>query len=245
MGRIVAIGGGDMRRGQTIGIDRRIVELAGKRRPRALLVPTASRDGEGYWESFRRVYGRLGCSCDVLWCLRERPARRALREKVARADLIYVGGGNTLLMMRRWKFLAVDRELRAAFRRGTVLCGASAGAICWFEYGHSDSMRGYGHDPWQYIRVAGLGLLAGTVCPHFNHADRTRDFRKMIRRKGGFGIALDDRCALEVVDGQYRVLAAGRAARAYTVRRRRERARVREVRRHRDRRPLAELYAAR
>lgn len=243
MGRIVAIGGGDLGKGHTRPIDRHIVALTGRRRPNALFIPTASGDNVQYWGKFRRVYGRrLGCRCDVLYAMAERPSMRTIRRKVDGADLIYVGGGNTLKMMRRWHFLGIDRALRRAYRRGAVLCGASAGAICWFEHGHSDSLRGYGHQDWEYIRVSGLGLLRGTLCPHFHQEDREADFLDMIRRRGGLGVALDDGCALEVVEGQYRVLAAVRSAKAYTVRRRRGHVIVREITREKRRRPLAQVY---
>lgn len=241
MGKIVAIGGGQIGR-ETGAIDREILGLTGRKRPRALFVPTASRDNVPYGERFARAYGRLGCDCDVLYLLGQAPSRRAIRQRIAAADIIYVGGGNTLLMMRRWRFLGVDAALRKAHARGTVLCGASAGAICWFDNGHSDSMRGYGHDPFKYIRVTGLGLVKGTLCPHFHHGDREKDFLAMIARMGGFGIGVDDRCALEVVDGQYRVLQAGRGAKAWTVRRRRGEVAVAEIARHKTFRPVAELY---
>jgi len=237
MGRIVAIGGGRIGT-QTKAIDREIIALTGRKRPRTLFVPTASRDNVAYGERFARAYGRLGCRCDVLYLLGQVPSRRAIAERIAAADIIYVGGGNTLLMMRRWRFLGVDAALRKAHARGAVLCGASAGAICWFDNGHSDSMRGYGHDPWEYIRVTGLGLVKGTVCPHFHHDDREKDFLAMIARMGGFGIGIDDRCALEVVDGRYRVLQAGRGAKAWTVR-----VIVREIPLKKSLRPMAEIYA--
>ena len=243
MGNVIAIGGGLIGK-ETGAIDREIIGLSGRRRPHAMFVPTASRDSEMYGERFARVYGRLGCTSDVLYLLGEPPSKRQIRERIARADIVYVGGGNTLLMMRRWKFLGVDVELRKAHRRGAVLCGASAGAICWFDNGHSDSMRGYGHDPWNYIRVSGLGLVAGTVCPHFHHDDREAEFLAMIARMGGDGVGIDDRCALEVVDGQYRVIAAGRGAKAYTVRRHRGKVTVAEIARRRAFRPSAELYAS-
>ena len=69
------------------------------------------------------------------------------------------------MMMRRWKFLGIDRQILKAYRRGTVLAGASAGSICWFESGHSDSMRGYGHDPWDYIARERLGPDQGVPLP--------------------------------------------------------------------------------
>lgn len=244
MGKIVAIGGGEIKRGQTLSIDREIVALTGRRRPRALFVPTASGDASAYWETFQRVYGqKLGCQCDVLFLLSERPSARALRQRIRQANLIYVGGGNTLKMMRRWRFLGVDDELRKAWRRGTVLCGVSAGAICWFDNGHSDSLRGYAHKDWKYIRVSGMGLIKGTCCPHYNHDDRQGDLEDMIGRLGGCGIALDDGCALEVVDDRYRVLASIRGANAHAVARHRGRIVTRLIPRKKQFRPLTELYA--
>ena len=243
MGKVVAIGGGELRKRETFSIDREIVALAGKRRPRALLIPTASGDHPKYAGSFERIYGRaLGCRCDVLYLLDDPPSRRAIRETIDRADIIYVGGGNTLKMMRRWKFLGVDRALRAAHRRGAVLSGVSAGAICWCDNGHSDSMRGYGHDPFDYIRVSGLGFVAGTLCPHYHHTDRRADFIRMIRRLGGFGLAVDDGAAIEVVDGEYRVLTSRRGAGAWTLWRAEGKVGERPIPRCRMLQPLTELY---
>ena len=121
-----------------------------------------------------------------------------------------MGGGNTLKMMRRWRHLGVDELLRDAFGRGAVLCGVSAGAICWFERGHSDSMAYYDREHWDYIAVTGLGLVKGMVCPHYNGrtygVPRRRDFRAMMRRKGGRGLGIDNHCALVFSGSGYRVL---------------------------------------
>ena len=70
-------------------------------------------------------------------------------------------------MMRRWRRLGVDALLREAYERGAVLCGVSAGAICWFDSGHSDSRSFYSED-WNYIAVTGMGLVEGLACPHYN-----------------------------------------------------------------------------
>lgn len=242
MGKIVAIGGGGPELDMS-PVRKRIIALSGRTRPKVLCIPTASSDNEESWEYCRQGYSAVGGQCDVLWLIREQPAAAEIRRKIRQADVIAVGGGNTLMMMRRWAFLGVDAELRRAYRRGVVLSGGSAGAICWFEYGHSDSMRGYGHDPWEYIRVSGMGLLRGTFCPHYHYENRVDDFHAMVRRKGGFGIACDDACALEVVDGHYKVLAATPDAKTYTVIRRRGQIVEREVKRTRAYRPLADLYA--
>lgn len=220
--RIVGIGGGDLAAGATLPIDRRIVELTGKRRPLALFVPTASTDSREYAAIFAGIYGdRLGCTIDTLYLLGTAPPPHELAERIGLADLVYVGGGNTLRLMRRWRRLGVDRLLREAGERGAVLCGVSAGFLCWCAYGHSDSMSFYHPDDWDYIRVRGMGLLPITGCPHYDGEGRDRSFQAMIIRSGGVGIALDDRAAIEVHDDRYRIIAAGDGPRAYRVARHR------------------------
>ena len=221
MGKIVAIGGGDLRTLQTLDIDREIVELSGKERPKALFIPTASSDSVEYWEAFDRMYGgELGCDTDVLYMLGERPPPSRIQEAILSADLIYVGGGNTLKMMRRWRLLGVDKLLEAAYAGGTALAGLSAGCICWFNYGHSDSMSFYTEDDdWSYIRVKGMGFIDAFGCPHYNGETRQPDFQAMVRRHTGVGIGIEDNCALEVVDGSYRIITSREDAAAYRIER--------------------------
>jgi putative intracellular protease/amidase len=89
---------------------------------------------------------------------------RADPEKDLSADIIYVGGGNTLQMMRVWRRFGVDKLIKSAYESGTVLSGISAGSICWFDSGHSDSMSFYNPRKWKYTNVRGLGLIRGGGC---------------------------------------------------------------------------------
>jgi dipeptidase E len=220
---IVAIGGGDIRRRGTAPIDREIIRLSGKKRPRLLFIPTASSDSERYWNHVRDYFGGfLRCRTDVLFLIKERPSRATIRDKIRSADIIYVGGGNTLMMMRLWRRLGVDQMLRTAYRSGTVLCGISAGSICWFESGHSDSMSFYDPKHWEYINVRGLGLISGMHCPHYDGrtrgVPRRKDFKQMIRRTRAVGIAVENNCAVVFVDGRfYRVITSKPRAKAYRV----------------------------
>ena len=126
--RIVAIGGGEIRTLETYAIDSHIVSLAGKKNPTALFIPTASSDSEGYWEAFQSVYGdRLGCLTQALFLLRGSPDPAIAREMILNADLIYVGGGNTLRLMRAWRRHGIDNLLKTAAKRGVILSGVSAG----------------------------------------------------------------------------------------------------------------------
>jgi dipeptidase E len=220
---IVAIGGGLIRTGGTTPIDREIIHLTGKKQPRLLFIPTASSDSELYWQRVQIHFGaRLKCKTDVLFLIKERPSRQEIRRKIMSADVIYVGGGNTLLMMRVWRRLGVDQTLKRAYARGTVLSGISAGAICWFESGHSDSMSFYNPKKWKYINVRGLGLLRGIHCPHYNSMTRSiprrKHFREMIQAIGGVGVAIENNCAIMFVDGRiHRVITSREYAHAYLL----------------------------
>ncbi len=166
---IVAIGGGEIRTRRTAAIDREIIRLSSKKNPKLLFIPTASSDSERYWKHVQDYFGKfLKCKTDVLFFIKEQPSTEQIRRKILSADIIYVGGGNTLMMMRLWRRLGVDKLLTSAYENGTVLSGISAGAICWFDSGHSDSMSFYNPRKWKYINVKGLGLISGIHCPHYN-----------------------------------------------------------------------------
>jgi dipeptidase E len=220
---IVAIGGGEIRTRGTAAIDREIIGLTNKKNPKLLFIPTASSDSERYWKHVQEYFGKfLKCKADVLFLIRERPSREQIRNKILSADIIYVGGGNTLLMMCLWRRLGVDKLLVQAYENGTVLSGISAGSICWFDSGHSDSMSFYNPRKWKYINVKGLGLINGINCPHYNGmtrgVPRRKHFRDMIRKTGGVGIAIENNCAIEFIDGRfYKIVRSKSYARAYRV----------------------------
>jgi dipeptidase E len=131
---IVAIGGGEIRTRGTVAIDREIIRLSNKKSPKLLFIPTASSDSEIYWQAVQEYFGKfLKCRTDVLFLIKERPSKEQIRRKISTADIIYVGGGNTLMMMRLWRRLGVDKLLVSAYENGTVLSGTvrarSAGSI--------------------------------------------------------------------------------------------------------------------
>ncbi|HEX4593162.1 MAG TPA: peptidase E [Bryobacteraceae bacterium] len=244
---IVAIGGGEIRTRGTAPIDREIIRLSNKKNPKLLFVPTASSDSERYWKHVQEYFGDfLKCKTDVLFLVREQPSREQIRTKILSADIIYVGGGNTLQMMRLWRRLGVDKLLKAAYENGTVLAGISAGSICWFESGHSDSMSFYNPRKWKYINVRGLGLIPGIHCPHYNSrtrgVPRRKQFRDMIRKTGGVGIAIENNCAIEFIDGRfYKVIVSKSYARAYRVYKDRGEVVVQQIRQQKRAAPLESL----
>jgi len=218
--KIVAIGGGRTRDSETLAIDKEIIRLTQKKHPKLLFIPTAISDSEDYYKGIDTYYGKkLGCKTDALYLLKNTSSPKEIRNKILGADIIYVGGGNTLKMMKIWRRLGVDKLLKKAWLNGIVLCGISAGSICWFESGHSDSMSFYNPKKWKYINVHGLGFIKGIHCPHYNSqtldVPRKTHFREMIQRIGGMGIAIDNNCAIEFIDDRYRVITSNKSAKAF------------------------------
>ena len=203
MGNIIAIGGGS----NLPKIDSEIIRRTNKKRPRALLIPTATYDRPDVYDAFQPRFGEHhGCETDVLYLLKNPPSLRTIRQKIMTSDIIYVSGGNPLKMMRRWRKLGVDRILRQAYKAQKVLCGVSAGAICWSAFGHSDSMKFYHPDNWDYIRVKALGLFPLLLCPHLDGEKRSESFCAMIARHGDIGIGLDNSAALQIKGDKCRIL---------------------------------------
>lgn len=219
--RIVAIGGGKVRIAtpQTTLIDREIVRLAATRRPNLLFVPTASSDDADYCAAIERHFGRrLGCHVETLLLYRDRPDARETARRIRDSDIIYVGGGNTLRMLRLWRRLGIDRLLDRARREGTVLAGLSAGAICWFKAGNSDSRKFADPRNKTLIRVNALGYVDALLCPHYDsEAHRQPALKSMMQTTKGVAVALEDCSAIEIVDDEYRILASQRGSCAYRV----------------------------
>ena len=211
MKTIVAIGGGELGELETLPIDRAIVKLAGKIHPKALFIPTASIDSALYWETFQAVYGKkLGCETDVLFLIREKLSKKQIEAKILSADIVYVGGGNTLRMLRVWRKYGVEKLLCKAYEKGVILSGLSAGAIGWFRYGSSDSRRFMkdGKEKTSLMRVSALGFLSLTMSPHHIREKKLRNpgIREMMQRTPGVALALDDNSAILIQDDRYEIL---------------------------------------
>lgn len=221
MKHIVAIGGGEIGRPgypvETTDIDKQIISLSGKTKPDVLFLPTASNDSNDYYEVFKQHYGkRLGCNVKVL-NLYSKPARTTIESALHGADIIYVGGGNTLKMMMLWRRMGIDTLLVEAYKKGTVLSGLSAGAICWFKGGLSDS-RSFsgGGKVWNYINVRGLNLENLLICPHFDaEPQRPPTLKKVLEGTLKVAVALDNCSAVEIKDDMFRILSSKPNAKAY------------------------------
>ena len=216
MGRIVAIGGGEL--DTTHAINRHIVAMAGKQHPCLLFLGTASHDSEGYIAAIHSEFEALGCTVTELCLATGTCSDDEIDRKLYQADIIYAGGGDTAFMMETWKKHGLDQKLKAVYREGrAVLSGLSAGAMCWFRCGHSDSsVLGKG-DTLGYGWVNDLlDLHSYALCPHYD--ERVERFDEMIREKPFPGLALENNVAFVEQNGRISFLATADSAKAYWIR---------------------------
>jgi len=196
MRQIVAIGGGGFLMDDASLLQERFIVSLCRRRtaaPRALFLGTAGGDGERAQLKFMKTFVALGCRADTL-CFFPYDMQRDYAAEVRDADLVYVGGGNTVAMLAVWREFGFDDALRNAYEGGTVLAGMSAGANCWFEHYVTDSIPGGG------VRD-GLGWLPGTFCPHLD----SEPWREpIVRSIEGAVAAADDGVAIHYGDEAWR-----------------------------------------
>ena len=216
MKRMIAIGGGELRERATLKIDEYIAGLAktraGERRANALFIPTASHDFMPYYNTFHKVYtGIFDIKTDVALTVFKEPDLEKLRAKFEKADMIYVGGGDTVFMIEEWKKSGLLELLKQAYERGVILAGLSAGAICWFSDIYTDSEMVNGAGEEKYLMYKGLNWLEGKISPHYG--TRMLDFDKIVCYNAECAYGIEDNAALVIEDGKVlgSVLSGGKA----------------------------------
>ncbi len=211
--KIIAIGGGEIKNKTTLKIDEYVANLAkahaGDKRANALFIGTASHDSMPYFNSFRKTYTSVfDIKAEVALIVYGEMDIERIANKIQLADCIYIGGGDTVFMLDKWREVGLTELILNAYEEGKIICGLSAGAICWFKdmYTDYEIMRGQSSE---YVLKKGLGVLDGAMCPHFN--EREEDFTKALLKgeiKGAYCVEND--CALEFTDGKMtRVISSG------------------------------------
>lgn len=188
---IVALGGGGFSMEESPALDDYVLSLAGKSRPRVCFIPTASGDAP---ESIKRFYDAFPTTrCEPSHLALFTRTVEDLREHLLDQDVLYVGGGNTANLLGVWRAHGLDAVMREAWELGVVLAGVSAGAMCWFESGVTDSFG-----PKLSPLKGGLGFIKGSFCPHYDgEPERRSAFHRLV--EGGnlpAGWAAEDGVAL-------------------------------------------------
>jgi peptidase E len=211
--QIIPIGGGGFYRdADNLELEKYIIRHAGGESPRVAFVPTASGEPDHYMSSFYSAFLKLGCRPSVLTFFKRTPE---LRSFLLNQDVIYVGGGNTKSLLAVWRDWGVTELLREVWESGIVLAGVSAGAICWFEQGLTDSFS----DGLRPLDC--LGFLPGSCCPHYDgEAQRRPSYHRLLARgEIAAGVAIEDWTGVHFKETEiYRVVTSKRGARAYNMR---------------------------
>ena len=196
LGQVIAIGGGGFGRSiYNTKIDRYILEQCDSEKPNVCFIPTASAEDKAYTVNFYAVYSKLNCNPTHINFFQRTPRLDSIINK---QDVIFVGGGNTKSMLAVWKEWKLDKLLLKAYNRGAILCGVSAGAICWFKQGITDSWA-------SNLNVMDcLDFIPECCCPHYDgEADRRPSVHDMIKNdKMSSCLAVEDGAALHYKNGK-------------------------------------------
>ena len=195
-GQIIAIGGGGFGRNPNKPIiEEYIVNQSTIAKPNILFIPTASAEDKAYTVNFYKAFGQFNTNLSVLNFFQRTPRLDSLINK---QDIIYVGGGNTKSMIAVWKEWKLDKLLVKAYNNGSILCGVSAGAICWFNKGITDSWA-------SNLNIMDcLSILPGTCCPHYDsETDRRPTVHNLIKNgKMDECYAVEDGAAIHFKEGK-------------------------------------------
>jgi dipeptidase E len=193
--QIVAFGGGgfSMEAGNPL-LDEFVLGLTGEQRPKVCFIPTASGDADHYVVRFYRAFSPARCEpSHVSLFRRDRGAGAVegdLEGHLLAQDLIYVGGGSVISLLGAWRAHGLDTILARAWARGVVLCGLSAGSLCWF----AEAVTAFHGRPQ---RIDGLGLLPHSNCVHYNgEPERRVEYHRFVGDGMRGGFAADDGAAL-------------------------------------------------
>lgn len=213
MRQIIALGGGgfSMEPDNPL-LDLYILQQVEKTKPEICFIPTASGDSDNYISRFYSFFNQQNCNPSHLSLFE--PPTRDFESFILEKDIVYVGGGNTKNLLALWKEWGLDDILKKAWNQGVILAGLSAGSICWFEEGVTDSF-GDGLEP-----IKCLGFLKGSNCPHYDgEIERKPVYHKLVEsEKIQSGIAADDGVAIHYKGQEISKIVSSRPnAKAYRV----------------------------
>lgn len=211
--QIIAMGGG----GFSMEPDNRllddyVLQQTEKSRPKVCFIPTASGDSEDYINRFYQSFKTHDCEPSHLSLFH--PPTSDLESFIMEKDIVYVGGGNTKNLIALWRDWGLDKILRRAWEAGVVLAGVSAGSICWFEEGITDSFGA------ELDRLSCLGFIPGSNCPHYDgETERRPTFHRLLEEQRVVpGLAADDGVALHFVEQDlFKIVSSRPGSRAYRV----------------------------
>ena len=214
--KMVLIGGGDIGRNntkyETKEIDEEIVKLTNKEKPNFLFIGLASSFADSYYKVIKDIYKNLGCETGKI-SNKTLTHMEVVEKKINEADIIYIGGGNTVKLVDTLKETGMDKMLKKSGENGCVLAGISAGAITYCKSGLSDIeiMEGVSDN---YVKVDGLGFLDYMFAPHFSSDPKKKDDLKKVldENKKITALCTDNCAALEFINNDIKIIKSNKDA---------------------------------
>lgn len=210
MRKCVLIGGGEVGRGRTTyetkEIDEEIVKMTEKENPNFLFIGLASSFSDSYYDTMKKIYKNLGCTPVYLKKKNMIHNPDLVKEKIEKADIIYIAGGDTIKLLDDVYEYKLDFLLKEAYERGCVLAGLSAGAILLSKEGFSDSkiLRGESN---KHQFIEGLNLVDLSICPHYQaNEQKTEELQEELKgtKKKVYGIS--NGVALKIIDHKISII---------------------------------------
>ena len=196
MRQVIAIGGGGFGRTQDSNlIEQFILDQTSKKNPKICFIPTATGDLDPYIVNYYSVFSKLDCAPSHISFFKR---TIDLEEHILKQDAIFVGGGNTKSMLAVWKEWGLDLILKKAYEQGIVMSGVSAGAICWFEAGLTDSWA-------SELKMMGcMNFIPGSCAPHYDEEPERRPATKKFLEDQSisFMYGIEGGAALHFIDEQ-------------------------------------------
>lgn len=213
--KLMLIGGGNTRAGEweTKKIDEEVVKMTGKEKPNFLFVGLASSYADSYYDAMKNIYKSLGCQCQYLKKKNIVNNPNIVREKIHNADIIYIGGGDTVKLMDSLSEYNLGELFIEAAKNNTVMVGISAGAIMLCKKGYSDSLMLRGELD-KYTFIDGLGIVDIIFSPHHTE-EKQKELESEITDYKVLG--LQNGVALKIVDKDYSIVKSNPENNAFII----------------------------
>lgn len=219
MKKMVLIGGGDIGRGTTLyetkEIDEEIVKMTNKTNPNFLFIGLASSYSDSYYDIIKKIYKNLGCNTSYLKKKNIINNPDIVKNKITTADIIYIGGGDSIKLINEVKEYKLDILLKEAYQKETILVGISAGAILLSKEGFSDSLI-LRKESDKHCFIKGLNLNDLIICPHYNSSiEKTNELKDRINTRKVYG--LENCTALKLEDNKISIIKSNQEKNVYLI----------------------------
>ena len=217
MKKLMLIGGGDTRKEtySTKAIDEEIVKMTSKEKPNFLFIGLANSYADSYYDCMKNIYKGLGCTTVYLKKNNIIHNPNIVKKKIKEADIIYIGGGDTIKLLDNIKEYKIDVLLKEAYEEGTVLAGMSAGAILLSKDGFSDS-KIIRNESDKHVFVDGLNFINISFCPHYNELKK-KELTEELNKNNKEIYCLENCTALKIIDNNIDIVKSNKDSKVYVV----------------------------